>query len=288
MKADAPPKFPNVDAIPLGQHMQRYRMKSVVRYHGWIPETTKCFDDYIRITVLLGQPRRLTSWKVPPHVRLANMRTFDAQGNITMQPETGLKADPQEVESFVQRYGILRGEISPEDMRVEDSDLIAAGVYDDDEKWFAYFNTAEGRARLGQVPLIFREGFPKFGEAQRLLRAAWSADVIARAEISVQLGEFKLEPFDSEGIAVGTSSLWSFTCFLLMYDYRAGRIGICANPECPAPYFLKKRSTQKVCELGPCSEWAQRQYALKWWNKEGRKRRGKKSAKSRKQGRKRQ
>jgi hypothetical protein len=47
----------------------------------------------------------------------------------------------------------------------------------------------------------------------------------------------------------------------------------CGNPECPAHYFLAKRRTQKYCERGSCTAYAQRRYALSWWDKEGRKRR---------------
>jgi|SRR5215472_15027453 len=51
------------------------------------------------------------------------------------------------------------------------------------------------------------------------------------------------------------------------------RFGHCQNPGCPTPYFLSKRASQKYCERGECTAYAQRQYALKWWNQEGRKRR---------------
>jgi|SRR5712692_5819888 len=47
----------------------------------------------------------------------------------------------------------------------------------------------------------------------------------------------------------------------------------CGNPHCPAPYFLAKRRTQKYCERGACTAYAQRQYVKAWWDKEGRKRR---------------
>jgi hypothetical protein len=39
----------------------------------------------------------------------------------------------------------------------------------------------------------------------------------------------------------------------------------CANPECPAPYFFAKRSTQVYCERGECTQYALRKKALKWW-----------------------
>jgi hypothetical protein len=51
------------------------------------------------------------------------------------------------------------------------------------------------------------------------------------------------------------------------------RFGICHNPECPAPYFLKRRKDQKHCEMGPCTEYTQRQHANKYWHKAGKRRR---------------
>ncbi|MGZ4733245.1 MAG: hypothetical protein ACXVZH_14015 [Terriglobales bacterium] len=39
----------------------------------------------------------------------------------------------------------------------------------------------------------------------------------------------------------------------------------CGNPKCPSAYFLAKRSSQKYCERGECTKYAQRQKSLKWW-----------------------
>lgn len=52
---------------------------------------------------------------------------------------------------------------------------------------------------------------------------------------------------------------------------------VCGNPDCPAPYFLKTRKTQRFCERGPCVAYGQRQHALNWWNRVGAKRRAMKS-----------
>ena len=47
------------------------------------------------------------------------------------------------------------------------------------------------------------------------------------------------------------------------------KMGFCENPECPAPYFLKARKTQRFCERGPCLAYGQRQHALSWWRRVG-------------------
>jgi hypothetical protein len=64
---------------------------------------------------------------------------------------------------------------------------------------------------------------------------------------------------------------WSLICYLTVKDQRAGRMGICVNPDCRAPYFLKARRTQIICEDPECAIWAQRRYALKWWQENNRK-----------------
>jgi hypothetical protein len=43
------------------------------------------------------------------------------------------------------------------------------------------------------------------------------------------------------------------------------RMAKCGNPECPAPFFFAKRSTQQYCERGECTRYAQRKKSRKWW-----------------------
>jgi hypothetical protein len=46
---------------------------------------------------------------------------------------------------------------------------------------------------------------------------------------------------------------------------RYHRMQLCANPDCVVPFFLAKRATQKFCQRGECTRYAQNQYALRWW-----------------------
>src|SRR5882672_79956 len=39
----------------------------------------------------------------------------------------------------------------------------------------------------------------------------------------------------------------------------------CSNPDCAVPHFITKRKSQRFCERGECTRYAQNQYALKWW-----------------------
>lgn len=44
------------------------------------------------------------------------------------------------------------------------------------------------------------------------------------------------------------------------------RMAICKNPQCPNPYFLKKRSTQQFCDDSTCAAYGRREHKRKWWH----------------------
>jgi hypothetical protein len=142
---------------------------------------------------------------------------------------------------------------------------------------------------------------PRFlGEYRDILREAWRTDPkklnlfenLAGNERSEVLGSIPQAlisihddvarhmkttwEFKKGGIQITPDNLWTTICILFLRDHAAGRTGICANPSCAAPYFLKRRKTQKFCEAGVCTAYAQRQYANSWWQREGKARRAKK------------
>ncbi len=51
------------------------------------------------------------------------------------------------------------------------------------------------------------------------------------------------------------------------------RMTRCANPECPSPYFLRSKKTQRFCERPACAAYGQRQHKLNWWRTHGKARR---------------
>ena len=115
-----------------------------------------------------------------------------------------------------------------------------------------------------------------FLHLQERLRQAWPDkdgvdDLGAWTEFE---GEVE-EGFDTDVVVSGgfvhlrPRDLWASISFLYLWDSQAERLGFCGNPDCPAPYFRKKRKTQKYCEQGPCVQYAQRQYSLNWWNSPG-------------------
>jgi hypothetical protein len=56
----------------------------------------------------------------------------------------------------------------------------------------------------------------------------------------------------------------------------SARAKVCANPDCPAPYFIAKKLRERYCSL-ECVRPFQRQSKLDWWNRVGRERRSKRS-----------
>jgi len=100
------------------------------------------------------------------------------------------------------------------------------------------------------------------------LKYAWkSGDKRTVEEIAEYTSESLRPHVDvaTGAVAIKVADAWTMTCLLFLRDHAAGKTAVCANPECPAPYFLRSRKTQKICEAGECVAWAQRNYSLKWW-----------------------
>ena len=43
----------------------------------------------------------------------------------------------------------------------------------------------------------------------------------------------------------------------------------CANPDCPSPYFLRHKKTQRFCDRPACLAYGQRIHKLNWWREHG-------------------
>jgi hypothetical protein len=126
-------------------------------------------------------------------------------------------------------------------------------------------------------------------ERRDALRAAWRGE--DRSESG--LGEDYIERcagqwmkfswvFKAGNAELVPEDLWSAICVLFLRDRAAGKTAVCENPDCPAPYFIRKRKTQKFCEAGPCVGYGARQRANKWWKAHGTEWRGKKSPRKKK------
>jgi hypothetical protein len=192
------------------------------------------------ISGTLGQ--EAVEWPEPPHVAFANL----------------LAEKPEAVENFTKRYGLLHHSYIDQD--------------DPDGNRFtidsATFLVEQDRLRL----------------AWRFISAAKEEDHPPGGAVAVSEIEGEVEEGFGTDVVVAyryvqlrPKDLWAAICFLFLWDLETERLGLCENPDCPAPFFRKKRKTQKFCEAGPCVAYAQRQYSLDWWNRVGKKRREKKA-----------
>jgi len=98
------------------------------------------------------------------------------------------------------------------------------------------------------------------------LRAAWRGNKAALPRMQGKEMTVTLV-FTESGIEF-EPAVWVQAMQLLFFqDHLAGKTAICANENCPNPYFIRKRKTQKYCEAGPCVEEAQRKHRREWWNR---------------------
>jgi hypothetical protein len=213
----------------------------------------------------LGPERADAShWRNPPH---------EAFANLPASPREDGLVDPTAAHGFTKRYGVLRGllvdeaieQLKVQEIRQNRDPNIRfeiPGIEDFSKPRFSFTSMA-------------------FADAQHLLQTAWRGGdeaAVAVKELEKQSALGNLMPravgiefrpsVESGGIELRVTNLWSYICLLFLSDYAKGKTAVCANPECPAPYFLRKRVTPKYCEAGECVAWAQRQSALKWWHKE--------------------
>lgn len=217
-------------------------------------------------------------WSVMPHVKLANLPSRNPEGKWITTPDPGLQTDPKSVEQFVRTYGGFR----------------AAYVDDEGDEIFWKEGDCDG---------IFDQDIAEVAKRQQTLRQAWlcpagperhglMADDVQTSRVQDIVGWsfwrdhlFNVDMFPGgqcDEISLRTNDLWSLIGYLLVRDVVAKRIGVCANPDCPAPYYLKNRRNQQFCQSGSgsCTAYAQRQYALKWWQKNEQGKQAKKRGKS--------
>jgi hypothetical protein len=212
------------------------------------------------------------AWKDAPHIALANIPTYDGQGQPNLKPAPGARIDPKSVERFVRVYGGFIGAYGDD---LEDAYDEDGGIFDQD-----IAEVAKHQDGLRQAWLLP----PETGTGEATLGI--------QSKIGWEIGSehtFKVNMFPGlryDEIDLTTNDLWGFIGYLFLRDFTAGKIGFCGNPDCPAPYYLKSRSDQQYClsGKGTCTAYAQRQYALKWWheNRQGKraKKRGRPSHRS--------
>ncbi|WP_263373918.1 hypothetical protein [Granulicella aggregans] len=233
-----------------------YELRTVI-YADWrMPTQLKVSDvhgitgglhSYVLTGALTDVPANPSKWKVPPHRAFANlpMSHPDTSANENLPDQAAMIG-------FIKKYGFLanvsnkgaiRESVEP---RIRPTSALVA------DKRF-------GRDFLAGLAVDHSPG---------LLQFAWEtsdedAVVVIQSEASRGL-TLALSPHNS-AVSIVAPNLWTFICLLFIRDHGAGKTGVCLNPECPAPYFIRRRRTQRICESGDCVSWFQRQHALKWW-----------------------
>ena len=101
------------------------------------------------------------------------------------------------------------------------------------------------------------------------LRSAWRNDKDAIARLEGMAGVHFRWHFKGKKTELIPEDLWTAIVLLFLRDHALGRTAICANPNCTSPHFVRKRSSQKYCESGPCVEFGARLRANLWWAKHG-------------------
>lgn len=256
-----------------------YGIRSLVRYRALLPKILELKDNppigpgafrtYTIEGVLGDGYADAASWKQPPHVRFANLPLAHPE-NLPLAEFASPPLDPNAVKTFIKEYGVVRA-------------VVINGP----------FVPAElGRPRAEPY---FQEHSAELANVHAVLRRAWAGNPSEADEFEGMTGTERLSAastielwaasdvkfhYSDQGIELVAKNLWTFICLLFLHDYGAGRTGICARPDCPTPYFLKKRRTQRYCERGDCTNWAHEQSALRWWNRVGKEVRAKKQAKA--------
>jgi hypothetical protein len=234
-----------------------YDIRAVVTCNWQMPEAvdlTKqmdfsgCMDSYWLSGILTSVKVNHLKWRDSPHRAFANLPHF-----IGQSLNTAPLIDPKAMIHFVKRYGFLggvvdKGRCTEEILRLimPTRELVADGTFD-----------TKTLHSLGDA------------HSQGLLQFAWeTGSEEAIEEISLQATKgFAMEQLPAGGVVqIAATNLWTLICLLFLRDNAAGKTARCANPDCPAPFFLRSRRTQKICEAGDCVIWAQRRYALKWWH----------------------
>jgi hypothetical protein len=100
--------------------------------------------------------------------------------------------------------------------------------------------------------------------AAEKIREAWKQPTALGRQVSIMtlVGQY----FRDE--LVPDLAVDGFLMALVRGMYIAEHMRYCANPECPAPYFVAGRRSQRFCS-DACAVPAQKRYKQEWWEKHG-------------------
>jgi hypothetical protein len=185
-------------------------------------------------------------WKTPPHRVFVNLP-------VSSSPELGMEiVEPKALLGFCKRYGFLYDHTvnNRRVLKVETSASLESI-----SSMIGGYGSTEFRELIDMKSQAVLKYAWKSGDRRALEEIAKFTATSLQAQVDITAGT----------VVIKVANAWTMICMLVLRDHAAGKTAVCANPECPAPYFLKSRKTQRICEAGECVAWAQRNYALKWW-----------------------
>ena len=92
---------------------------------------------------------------------------------------------------------------------------------------------------------VYRVSLGEVVDFQNWVRRAWQGDAhFLQKDLEIAEVRFSIGPKQNE-VSIGT--LRTLIAAFTLQHCSAGKLGVCANPECPAPFFLKVRRGQNFC-----------------------------------------
>ncbi len=170
---------------------------------------------------------------------------------------------------------------------------VFACVEDDPSDNFVGFAYGE---RPNRMPPNLPKRFLLTWQKREALRRIWTGDSDKLTEVLLPTPE-EMAMDDSEWASAWNPQLkldWQRGEFVYiprsefqgaLYELlrRSAFVKRCANSNCPAPYFIADKTTQRYCSES-CAEVLQRAYKLQWWKEHGSERRRKRSRRKRGKG----
>ena len=209
------------------------------------------------------------NWTLQPHEDFANLNLNWEESWLVLEPLVG----------FDRKYGVLLAEHWQMTPEIRDIFLKAPNLTEQEREKLASQQKWEIAVTETDVETA--------RSMQTLLREAWKGDALAVEEIQFGISHHpSQEAFgpprltvapSAKGLVLYAKDLWSFIRVAFLLHFERGLTKFCGNPECRTPYFIATRKDQKYCEHGACTTYAQRKYALGWWERKGYELRAKKS-----------
>jgi hypothetical protein len=104
---------------------------------------------------------------------------------------------------------------------------------------------------------------------RELLRRAWERPTTQQRETRILEMLLDMSRLYTQATGVVFTVIGEPIGILLLEAIRsADRMRVCGSTECPAPYFIASRRSQRFC-CDACSLPAQREYKRRWWNEHG-------------------